>query len=363
VTPPTTAPAAVADCTSPDAANPVFADTSGNHLVDTTGRVMVPYGITVFGLASRDWQGQEAENDRQIVAAITQWCTNYVRIQVAPAHLLSVAPYDAPYLAAIEQEVQLAEHYDDNVILSAQTERFANQPSANPTEQTIQFWQVLAPVYRHDPRVWFDLFNEPRLRSHGQVWADWQHGVTVDGQQYVGMQQLVDAVRAAAGDANLILVEGPHAAKSLSGVPTYPISGVNLAYAVHPYGLTTESKWNSHFGTVAATVPVVVDEWAEWSENGGNCSLDAATYVPQFFAYLRQHQIGLGAWGLVPGVLVTNTAAFTPTQITSSYSCRVSPAQSKAVIENRALNGSQPVPQAQGVGQLLQDYFKTYARR
>lgn len=32
------------------------------------------------------------------------------------------------------------------------------------------------------------------------------------------------------------------------------------------------------------------------------------------------------------------------------------------VAQNQVSNGSQPVPQAQGAGQLLQDYFRQYAR-
>jgi hypothetical protein len=342
----------------------MFAHTSSNNLIDTQGRVMVPYGLTVFGLANQDWQGQMAQDDNQIRAAITQWCTNYVRLQIAPANLLSEAPYDAPYLTAIEGEVQLALSYDNDVILTAQTERFTDEPADNPTEQTIQFWKVLAPIYQHNPRVWFDLFNEPRLQTSSGTWSDWQNGVTVAGQQYVGMQELADAVRAAAGNVNLILVEGPHDGQNLGQLGSHLITGSNIAYAAHTYGQTNEGVWNSHFGNMAKTVPVIVDEWSEWdqSSSAGDCSPLAATYVPQFFSYLRQNQIGLGSWGLIPGVLVTNTSTFTPTQITSTYTCSVSTAESDVVKANRVANGSQPVPAAQGVGQLLQNYFKQYAR-
>jgi hypothetical protein len=359
----TGAPPAVASCAKPDPANPVFSHVSGNHLVDTQGQVMVPYGMTVFGLALQDWQDQAAQDDRQITAAITQWCSNYVRLQVAPANLLSASPENAAYLAAVQSEVSFALRYDDNVILSAQTERWSDhQLAANPTEQTIRFWQVLAPIYAHNPRVWFDVFNEPRLKA-GDVWNIWQNGAVVAGQQYVGMQQLVSAVRAAAGDTNLVLVDGPHSGSTLSEVGSHLIKGANIAYAVHPYGQKSPAVWNSHFGDAAATVPVVADEWAEWdARKHGQCSTASAAYVPEFVAYLRQHQIGLGGWGLLPGVLVTSTSAFTPTQITSTYACALTPAETAVVAQNEVSNGSQPVPQAQGAGQLLQDYFRQYAR-
>jgi hypothetical protein len=338
---------------------------SGNHLIDTQGQVMVPYGITVFGLANKDWQATSIQDDSQIKAAITKWCTNFIRLQLAPASLLSSQPYDAAYLQAIQNEVQLALSYDQNVILTAQTEKYSNEPERNPTEQTIQFWQVLAPMFRHNDRIWFDLFNEPRLpsASANTMWNDWRNGVNYDGQQYVGMQQLADAVRQLAGDANLILIEGPGAATTLADLSSYYIEGTNIAYAVHPYQETTESDWNYHFGNAADKVPVIADEWSEYADKGrGECKENAATFVPEFFKYLRQKQIGLGAWALIPGVLVTNVTSFTPTQITATYSCNVASTQAATMKKDKDNNGGPAVDQAQGVGQLLQNYFVQYAR-
>jgi hypothetical protein len=178
------------------------------------------------------------------------------------------------------------------------------------------------------------------------------------------MQQLVNSVRSVAGEGNLILVEGPHVAEDLSGLPGHLITGANIAYAVHAYDQYSAAKWDTTFGQAAQTVPVIIDEWSEWNSSGkkGSCSRKAATYVPRFFSYLREKQIGLGAWGMIPGVLVTDTTTFTPTQITGTYTCFVSQSEIDIVASNRAHNGSQPVPNAQGVGQLLQAYFRQYSR-
>lgn len=359
-------PPHLASCAKPGPANPVFSHVSGNHLIDTRGRVMIPYGITVFGLALPDWQAGVTQDRRQITAAITKWCTNYVRLQVAPANLLSARPYNAAYLAEVRREVQLALGYDDNVILTAQTEKTKNlpgsQPAAGPTAQTVQFWRVLAPLYKHNPRVWFDVFNEPRLKGGPSLWTDWRNGATVAGQHYLGMQQLVSAVRAAAGDRNLIVVEGPRGAQTLSAVGSNRITGANVAYAVHPYKQTSPAVWTSNFGQAARTVPVLADEWSTSSlPRHGSCGPSPATWVPEFFSYLRQRQIGLGAWGLVPGVLVSNPSTFTPTTLAGSFTCVQGP-QAKVVANNAAHNGSRPVPPTQGVGELVQAYFARYSR-
>jgi hypothetical protein len=126
---------------------------------------------------------------------------------------------------------------------------------------------------------------------------------------------------------------------------------------VHPYNQTTGAQWNSLFGNAAETVPVIADEWSEYANTKGECHDNAATFVPQFFSYLQQRQIGLGAWSLIPGVLVLNTTSFTPTQVTATYSCAIPSSQNKIITENAGDNGDIPVPEAQGAGQLLQNYF------
>lgn len=359
--PPT--PPNVASCAKPDPANPVFSHIAGNHLIDTHGRVMIPYGITVFGLALPNWQAEETQDRRQITAAITRFCTNYVRLQVAPANLLSARPYNAAYLAEVRREVQLALSYGNNVILTAQSEKSAGgQKVTAPTGQTVQFWRVLAPLYRHNPRVWFDVFNEPRLKGAASLWTAWRDGTTLAGQTYLGMQQLVSAVRDAVGNRNLILAEGPRGAQTLSGVPSDRITGANVAYAVHPYAQKSAAVWNSSFGQAASAVPVLADEWSTSSlPRHGSCAPSPATWVPRFFSYLRQRQIGLGAWGLLPGVLVTNTSTFTPTTLTGSFRCVQGP-QAKIVANNASRNGDRPVSGTQGVGELVRAYFARYAR-
>ncbi len=342
-----TPPTRLAACAAPDPANPTFGNVSGNHILDTRGRVMTPYGMTIFGLSLQNWRSQTSRDASQIKAAVTLWCTNFIRLQLAPANLLPTKhSVDHAYLGAVEKEISLALSYDEDVILSAQTERYTNQPAANPTPQTVRFWRVLAPLYRDNPRVWFDLFNEPRLQTFtSDPWAVWQYGVTLGSQTYVGMQALVDDVREVAGTANLILVEGPEEDRTLDQVQNHLIEGPNVAYAVHPYNETTETEWNERFGDASNSVPVLADEWVEQADESTRCTTSSASFIPRFFSYLRRKDIGLGAWGLIPGVLVTNTRTFTPTQMRSGSSCR--------------MDGSK----AEGAGRLVENYFRRYARR
>jgi hypothetical protein len=280
-------------CLAPHSNNPILDHISGNSLIDQNANIMAPYGLTVYGMATQDWQDYAAGvqpngksiDVNEIDAAIGQWCTNYVRLQIAPANLVpncnsdvlgscnqgascqqdpNCAGYvDQAFLTEIKNEVQEAISYHQNVILSAQTEKFSSNGQgweSNPNEQTDYFWQILAPIYHTNPRIWFDLFNEPHLCDNGdcsqtsaQKWDTWLNGGTENGHTYVGMQQLVNDVRAATeNNTNLILLEGINWGSTLNGLPS--ISGSKTDYAVHTYTQTNQSTKNSHFGNEAATV-------------------------------------------------------------------------------------------------------------
>jgi len=336
-----------APCAAPNGQNPTFWRVEGNHLLDTRRQVMIPYGVTLYDLARPNWQQASAGQEQLMKGAITEWCTNFIRLQLAPAHLLDQNPYDGAYVRAIEAQVAYAASWNQNVILSAQTELdHADGGGANPTTQTLRFWRTLAPLFKADPRVWFDLFNEPRLNAGSATWQLWQQGGVVGGHTYVGMQQVVDTIRAA-GAPNLIFAEGPDFGETLDGLAGHQLTGPNIAYAVHSYSAHTTAQWDMRFGNAAATVPVLDDEWSQ-SAAAKNCSASAGTWVPEFLLYLRRHQIGLGVWGFQPGVLLTNTQTFAPTTIPDDYDCQ------HAGPEVAARN-------TMGAGQLVEQYFRSYS--
>lgn len=241
---------------------------AGNRIL-ADGAPFTPYGMTVFGLSYPQWQSHVSDDEQQIIATATSWHGNTVRIQVAPPDLLDAQPYDRSYLAAIEQECEVAQDHGLDVILTAQYERTTSIPM--PDDSTIAFWRIIAPLYAHDPGVWFDLFNEPRLGAGpaggaSQLWEIWQHG----GSGHVGMQQLVDTIRISS--PNLILAEGVDQAKTLEGLSGHELTGGAIAYAVHPYfegeANSTPAGWDANWGDISSQVPVVADEWGEYSADG-----------------------------------------------------------------------------------------------
>jgi endoglucanase len=319
-----------------------------NVILGPDRKPFVPYGITIIGLAASKWQSSFAWDEEQIEAIARYWHGNTVRIQVAPPDLFDASPYNKQYLAAVEEAVATAQDFGLNVILSAQYERTTNQ--AMPNAVTARFWQLIAATYKADPGVWFDLFNEPALvpvpADNPQDWEIWQDG----GHGFVGMQTLVDVVRAT-GARNVVLAEGLEKARTLAGLPGHWLTGGNVAYAVHPYFAgpywSTPQAWEANWGDLTGTVPVVADEWGEFQTTGGSCVDKAPALVRYFLSYLSDRQVGLVAWSLLPGVLIRGNNLDDPTAFNPGVAWTCRPGNSG--------------PRAQGAGQAVRDYFFTHS--
>jgi hypothetical protein len=319
----------------------------GNKIIGPTGQQFIPEGIVVFGLSLSDWQAQ-VSSDRQDIAAIASfWHGNTVRLQVAPTNLLFGHDRTA-FLAAVKSEVSYALSLGLDVWISAQYEHVSSL--SMPNQSTQKFWQEIAPIYRSDPRVWFDLFNEPRLggrkKSAASVWDTWENG----SSRYVGMQVLVNTIRAT-GAKNVILAEGLIYAHTLSQVPSHALTGGNIVYEVHAYfvqpGFSTPASWVSNWGDLSSRYAVVVGEWSEYQSQKTSCVRDPRTLVPEFLNYLSDHDIGLIAWALLPGVLIRGTNVRDPTTFSSTapYACVLARMQD-----------------GQGAGASVLAYFATHSR-
>ena len=91
-------------------------------------------------------------------------------------------------------------------VITQQTERSTNTPY--PDAASVQFWKYISAHYANNPKVFFDLFNEPRLNvadivggTETTMWDVWQNGGTVNltaggTGNYVGMQKLLNTIRA-----------------------------------------------------------------------------------------------------------------------------------------------------------------------
>jgi endoglucanase len=155
-----------------------------------------------------------------------------------------------------------------------------------PDADSLVFWRAVAARYANRPGVVFGLYNEP----HDVSWSCWRDGGctttssastgSVTTYKAVGMQQLVDAIRAA-GASNLVLAGGLDWAYDLSGIGKgYALHGANIAYDTHVYTLwhAATGDWDEHFGALTSRYPVVSTEFGS-----ADCSSDASERLLRYF--------------------------------------------------------------------------------
>jgi endoglucanase len=213
---------------------------------------------------------------------IKSWNVSAVRLPLSQAGWLGRRCDAAAYASAVDAAVAKANARGIYAILDLHWSDVGGQAPCDsgcstgqqpmPDADSLVFWRQVAARYAANPGVIFDLYNEP----HGVSWGCWRDGgcsvqsSTNDpstGKRVtytvVGMQQLLDAVRAVAPN-NLVLAAGLDWAYDLSGVGAgYALSGSGVAYDTHVYTQWhyTTADWDSHFGYLAATYPVTSTEF------------------------------------------------------------------------------------------------------
>ena len=236
----------------------------------------------------------------------TYWYANTVRLPISEGYWLhgyagqtNCTP--ANYQAHVKQAIDTLTTLKFNVILDLMWTDAGGQDTGSgagyqlPDSDSVLFWSQAAPIYASYSNVLFELYNEP----HPPSFACWAAGCAItqddtNSAKYsytgVSIQSLVNAVRGA-GANNLVLVAGINWGFDLSQLGTYPITGSNIVYDSHPYpypGKDTTAEWDTAFGYLTATKPVMS---AEFGEYDGSSSFESMAVT-----YFDQHMMGWTAW-------------------------------------------------------------------
>jgi hypothetical protein len=259
-----------------------------------------PIGITLSGLQAYLFGPTNVTTmENQMRAAKLDWHANTIRLQIIQDKLVGEGGhhYRPAYMAYVRQIVAFGLHLGLTMVLNAQTEQSTGYALSEPLPDyaTSVFWQQMMRWYKNNPRVVFDLFNEPRKSD----WQQWQ----------AATQPLIDQIRAA-GARNQIWLEGLNWDSTLAGVPLLHDPLHNLAYTIHHPGsdrggtgpAPTTAQLGAAFGNLAARGIRVVD--AEFANYTGSYDwVQPGRNVRRYLAYLTAHHVGLRAWSLLPGAL------------------------------------------------------------
>ncbi len=264
---------------------------SGNKLVDGSGAHLRLRGANYAGTeyaCVQGWGIFSGPGDDAMVAAMEKWKINAVRVPLNEDCWLGIKGVSATwggkaYRDAIGTWVTTLHKHGIVAILDLHwaapgTHKAGEQQPMANADHSIEFWKSVATTFKDDPGVIYDLFNEPYL-NHAKLstdaWSCWLSGCTVDGGdgglsgkwQSAGMQQMIDAVRAA-GSKQPVMVGGLEWSNDLTGFLTHLPKDPEkqMIAAFHQYqgnACGSDTCWKSTLAAIAAKLPLVTGELGE----------------------------------------------------------------------------------------------------
>jgi endoglucanase len=273
-------PVSVQGGTAPSSVLPRPLKVVGTQILNDRGEPVTLRGVNC---ASMEWTSDGQGHILQSVkVAIEDWHVNHIRLPLAQDRWFGKAPEQKDegkaYRALVKEVVDLCASKGCYIILDLHWSDVGEWGQnigqhSMPDENSLAFWKDIAPVYANHPAVIYDLYNEP----HDVSWDIWLNGGTVTDRpnrrgaapktfQAVGMQKLLDAVRAA-GAKNVIIAGGLNWAYDFDGIldgrQLKDPDGNGVIYANHAYnnkGHPVE-VWIARMEKATAELPVIVSEF------------------------------------------------------------------------------------------------------
>jgi endoglucanase len=260
---------------------------SGNQILDPLGNQVILKGVNIADPEHLDTKTWERPNTsvRSIASMATdQYFAEVVRLPILPGNttypnegfLNPTNGYDLYFQNHILPVVTDLTSKGKYVIIDLHYVSDYNTLYPKVKE----FWTYMAPKFKDNPYVIYEIFNEP---IYPNDWSTWKTIIA---------QPATDLIRSMAPN-NLILIGGPNWSSNMSGAATNPITGTNLVYVAHVYSNQTPAMWETRYGALADKLPLFISEWG--FETGGTEGGDL-NFGLQFEAWMRFRNIGWTAW-------------------------------------------------------------------
>lgn len=311
-------------------------------MIDANGTGFAFRGVEMPGLNLADGSGAEAIKAMNGVAfrVIQQrWNMNAVRLLVSVPLWVREGQ---PYLDRVMGVVKAANAEQLIVVLAACQDTAAGSAAdvGMPDANTVAFWKAAAGALKNTPGVIFDVYNEPSARNiagsragtrREEDWRVWLNGGALgNGQQTVGMQALVDAVRST-GATQVVAVSSFHDALDFQGFgPSYFVKDRNVIYQAHPTfdHALTDKQLDANLGFLRPQVPLMVGAWGvDYGSNTAACQVfptdpgDATALIMQTLTWLDLEGVSWTVADFRPGSLIGDFTDYNPTQLYRPWAC------------------------------------------
>jgi endoglucanase len=294
-----------------EAAKLPWLHTEGNKLKDANGNDVVLRGVSLIDLAAtEEWEGGiNAMIDRLTDPDDAQsnsagWGTKVLRLVVTPADTEQGSPDRyLPGTMYYEKYLRPTVDYAAKKGLYAIIDWHYIDTTTLHQDTTAAFWQDIAPRFKDDSNVLFELYNEP---TNSGSWA------TVKPD----MQTWYDIVREAAPD-NIVLVGTPQWCQLVNSAASDPIDAENVMYVAHMY----PQHWalpslREQITSAAQKFPLFISEWG-FQERMNDPLLNGTitSYGAPFKTFIDDLDVSWSAW--------CASSTWGPPMFKSDYTLRV----------------------------------------
>jgi hypothetical protein len=261
--------------------------TVGNQIQNSQGQQVILKGVNIADPEHLDTKTWERPNTtaRSIASlATTQFYSEVVRLPILPGNsaypnegfFSTTNGYDKYFNNHIAPVV--ADLTSKGIYVIIDLHYVSDYGALYPKVQ--EFWTYMAPKFKDNPFVIYEIFNEP---IYPNDWATWKTTIA---------QPATNLIRSLAPN-NLIFIGGPNWSSNMAGAATNPVTGTNLVYIGHVYSNQTPTMWDSRYGALSDKYPMFFSEWG--FEAGGTEGGDQ-NFGQQFESWMRLHKVGWTAW-------------------------------------------------------------------
>ena len=243
----------------------------GTHIVDQNNNV-VSFAGNGFSWSNTYWGAEEFYNADVVKWLQDDWGSTIVRVALGVDEVNGYFDRPEENLSRITTVIDAAIANDMYVIIDWHSYRAELYRA-----EAIEFFQMMARRYGHNPHVIYEIYNEP-------VHVSWSNTV----KPYA--EALIDAIREIDSD-NLIIVGTPTWSQDVDIASLDPLEGYeNIAYTLHFYaGTHGESLRQKAQTAIDNGLPLFVTEWGT-VEATADGPVDHAE-TERWINFLRENEI------------------------------------------------------------------------
>jgi uncharacterized protein (TIGR03437 family) len=300
---------------TPVAVGPLHVE--GNRLIDAKARPFLIRGTQLPDFHSSpppagtySWYQFPPYSATTYSAIRQRWNMNAVRVPLD----VEEEERTPGYLAEAGKMVRSANQLELLVILAARA-----PGSTLPSPRVARFWSRCATFFKDYPNVMFDALSDP-TPAGGRDWGLWRHG----------MQELVDAIRAAGARQPVVTMVWNDGGLAEGMTPETLLHDPNIVYEVSPRFSRnhTDRDRDRQFGFLSGRIPVIANDWdLQLDRDSVECAsvptdpTIAEELVEANLKYFDAHDISWTASVFAAGKLITDSGYIDATTLENGWTC------------------------------------------